>query len=112
MQPVIRPEWVISFIAICGGIILITITIGLLISTYYQYKVVKIARWLGFSAMVCFCLAAVLFPVGFDMDLIGGKAYQLPTSYTVGISYIFFILSLWITVISELFAGKVCLPHF
>ena len=59
-----------------------------------------------------FCNAAVIFPTGFNMDHIGGEPYQLPSSYQVGISYIFFVLALWITVISELFAGKVCLPHF
>lgn len=63
-------------------------------------------------AVVLFCMAAVMFPIGFYMDQIGGEAYQLPSSYHVGISYIFFVLALWITVVSELFAGKVCLPHF
>lgn len=62
--------------------------------------------------MVVFCLAAVIFPMGFHVDEIGGQPYQLPNSHQVGISYILFVLSLWITVISELFAGKVCLPHF
>lgn len=62
--------------------------------------------------MVLFCLAAVIFPLGFDIDMIGGSAYQLPASFRIGMSYIFFVLALWITVISELFAGKVCLPHF
>jgi modulator of smoothened protein len=52
----------------------------------------------------------VIFPLGFYE--IGGLAYQLPSSHQVGISYIFFVLSLWITVVSELFAGKICLPHF
>jgi len=46
------------------------------------------------------------------MEEIGGEPYQLPNSFQVGLSYIFFVLALWITVISELFAGKVCLPHF
>lgn len=62
--------------------------------------------------VVLFCLAAVIFPMGFHVDEIGGQPYQLPNSHQVGISYILFVLALWITVISELFAGKVCLPHF
>ncbi|KAF9803092.1 hypothetical protein SFRURICE_012337 [Spodoptera frugiperda] len=65
-----------------------------------------------FIGLVVFCLAAVIFPMGFHVDEIGGQPYQLPNSHQVGISYILFVLSLWITVISELFAGKVCLPHF
>ena len=34
------------------------------------------------------------------------------TQWQVGISYIFFVMALWTTVISELFASKICLPHF
>ena len=63
-------------------------------------------------SVILFCLAAVIFPIGFDMDQIGGEAYQLPNNFRVGISYIFFVLALWITVVSQLFASKVCLPHF
>lgn len=63
-------------------------------------------------SVVLFSLAAVIFPMGFHMQQIGGQPYQLPNSHHVGVSYILFVLALWITVISELFAGKVCLPHF
>jgi len=63
-------------------------------------------------SVVLFCLASVIFPMGFHVDEIGGQPYQLPNSHRVGISYILFVLALCITVISELFAGKVCLPHF
>ncbi|ROT73337.1 putative uncharacterized protein C16orf52-like A [Penaeus vannamei] len=70
------------------------------------------ARWVGFTAMVLFCLAAVVFPMGFYVEEIGGEPYQLPNSFQVGYSYIFFVLALWMTVVSELFAGKVCLPNF
>lgn len=62
--------------------------------------------------VVLFCLAAVIFPLGFHTDEIGGQPYQLPNSHQVGLSYIMFVLAVWIVVISELFAGKVCLPHF
>ena len=89
------------------------------------------AKWMGFVAVIFFCLAAVIFPIGFSQNEIGGAAYQLPNSYQVlqtfpsskhitliqrtfqvGISYIFFVMALWTTVISELFASKICLPHF
>ncbi|KAK2192000.1 hypothetical protein NP493_41g04053 [Ridgeia piscesae] len=108
----LRSEWILTFLCITAGILCITVTIVLLGVSYWMYNVMKFARWLGFVAMIMFCLAAVIFPIGFNMDQIGGEAYQLPSSYQVGISYIFFVLALWITVISELFAGKVCLPHF
>ena len=84
-------------------------------SVMVKYALLNICRHLLFHisiSVIMFCNAAVIFPTGFNMDHIGGEPYQLPSSYQVGISYIFFVLALWITVISELFAGKVCLPHF
>jgi hypothetical protein len=80
----------------------------------YNHKHLNVStiNYFHFSLVVLFCLAAVIFPLGFSMSEIGGEPYQLPNSYQVGLSYIFFVLALWITVISELFAGKVCLPHF
>ncbi|XP_060074819.1 modulator of smoothened protein-like [Ylistrum balloti] len=108
----LRLEWLLTFVCIILGIHCITATIILLIMSHWKYRIMKHARWLGFIAMVLFCKAAVIFPIGFNMEQIGGKAYQLPNNYQVGISYIFFVLALWITVVSELFASKVCLPHF
>lgn len=78
------------------------------LSTRYQLVVF----FFFLLTVVLFCLAAVIFPLGFHINEIGGQPYQLPNSHQVGISYIMFVLALWITVISELFAGKVCLPHF
>jgi len=112
MPSPVRAEWLLAFVCIMLGIICISITIVLLGLSYWEYRVMKFARWLGFVAMILFCLAAVIFPIGFDMDQIGGEAYQLPNNYRVGISYIFFVLALWITVVSQLFASKVCLPTF
>ncbi|ESO84077.1 hypothetical protein LOTGIDRAFT_211017 [Lottia gigantea] len=108
----VRAEWVLTFICVVLGIMCISITVILLGLSLWEYRVMKFARWLGFVAMILFCIAAVIFPIGFDMDQIGGEAYQLPNNFRVGISYIFFVLALWITVVSQLFASKVCLPHF
>lgn len=110
--PDLQPEWLLALVCIFVGCICITTTIILLASSHWDRNVVPYARWVGFTAMVLFCLAAVIFPMGFHVDEIGGQPYQLPNSHQVGISYILFVLALWITVISELFAGKVCLPHF
>lgn len=110
--PDLQPEWMISLICIFIGCICITTTIILLVSSSWDRNVIPYARWVGFTSMILFCLAAVIFPLGFHMDEIGGQAYQLPNTYKIGNSYILFVLALWITVISELFAGKVCLPHF
>ncbi|XP_063708867.1 uncharacterized protein C16orf52 homolog A [Culicoides brevitarsis] len=110
--PELQIEWLIALICIFVGCICVTTTIILLASSNWDRHVITYARWVGFTAMVLFCFAAVIFPLGFHVDEIGGLPYQLPNSYSVGISYIMFVLALWITVISELFAGKVCLPHF
>ncbi|BES88274.1 unnamed protein product [Nesidiocoris tenuis] len=112
VTPDLQPEWLLALVCIFLGCVCITTTIILLISSHWRRNVIPYARWVGFTAMVLFCLAAVIFPMGFHVDEIGGQPYQLPNSHQVGISYILFVLSLWVTVMSELFAGKVCLPHF
>ena len=68
--------------------------------------------WNLFILVVLFCFAAVIFPLGFSVPEVGGQPYQLPNSFQIGVSYIMFVLSLWISVISELFAKRVCMPHF
>lgn len=110
--PRLQPEWLLTLVCILLGCICVTAATVLLALSRWSVRVLPYARWMGFSAMLLFCLAAVIFPIGFTMDEIGGEPYQLPSSHQVGLSYIFFVLALWITVISELFAGKVCMPHF
>ncbi|KAH8364362.1 uncharacterized protein C16orf52 homolog A [Drosophila suzukii] len=110
--PDLQPEWLIALICIFVGCICVTTTVILLASSSCNRNVIPYARWVGFTAMVLFCMAAVVFPLGFHVEEIGGQAYQLPNTFKIGISYIMFVLALWITVVSELFAGKVCLPHF
>ncbi|XP_016991036.1 uncharacterized protein C16orf52 homolog A [Drosophila rhopaloa] len=110
--PDLQPEWLIALICVFVGCICVTTTVILLASSSCNRNVIPYARWVGFTAMVLFCMAAVVFPLGFHVEEIGGQAYQLPNTFKIGISYIMFVLALWITVVSELFAGKVCLPHF
>ncbi|KAH8351474.1 uncharacterized protein C16orf52 homolog A [Drosophila kikkawai] len=110
--PDLQPEWLVALICIFLGCICVTTTVILLASSSCNRNVIPYARWVGFTAMVLFCMAAVVFPLGFHIEEIGGQAYQLPNTFKIGISYIMFVLALWITVVSELFAGKVCLPHF
>ncbi|KAH8240043.1 hypothetical protein KR032_010546 [Drosophila birchii] len=110
--PDLQPEWLVALICIFTGCICVTTTVILLASSSCNRNVIPYARWVGFTAMVLFCMAAVVFPLGFHIEEIGGQAYQLPNTFKIGISYIMFVLALWITVVSELFAGKVCLPHF
>jgi len=109
--PKLTYEWGIVLLCIFIGCIGITTTIVLLAVSNWERSVLTHARWIGFLAMILFCIAAVIFPIGFHIPQIGGEPYQLPNSHQVGSSYILFILALWIIVISELFVGKVCLPH-
>lgn len=109
--PLLSTEWLISLILIFIGVVCLTAVVILLLASRWDRNVIFYARWIGFLALIVFCLAAVIFPLGFYVPEINGFAYQLPNSHQIGISYIFFILALWITVISELFAGKICLPH-
>jgi len=110
--PTLRPEWLITLICVFCGCICVTTTVVLILTSIWDRTVTPYAKWVGFVAVIFFCLAAVIFPIGFSQEEIGGAPYQLPNSYQVGISYIFFVMALWTTVISELFASKVCLPHF
>lgn len=110
--PNLPSEWIATLFLILLGCMFLFSVVVLLIISRWDRNVISYARWIGFIAMVLFCLAAVIFPLGFYIEEIGGLAYQLPSSHQVGISYIFFVLALWITVVSELFAGKICLPHF
>ena len=110
--PSLESEWMTTLVLIILGCLCVTGAVILLALSTWNPRVISYARWFGFSAMIFYCLAAVIFPLGFGEESIGGDSYQLPSSHQVGISYIFFVLSLWITVVSELFAGKVCMPHF
>ena len=107
-------EWIISLSLIIIGILFVSLTIGLLIMSGYgmRHYILSYARWTGFTGMCLFCVAGVIIPMGFYDKKIGGEAYQLPSSFQVGVSYIFFVLAIWMSVVSELFAGKVCMPHF
>ena len=107
-----HPSWAFTLVAIFSGCICLSTTIGLLVASHWHREVVNVAKWLGFVAVILFCLASIIFPIGFQIDEIGGVPYQLPDSFQVGLSYIFFVMSLWITVISELFVSKLCLPLF
>ena len=110
--PTLNPEWLFTFVAIFGGCVCLTTSIVLIIASHWDRTVAPYAKWFGFAAVIVFCLASIVFPLGFTVDEIGGVPYQLPNNFQVGLSYIFFVMALWITVISELFVSKLCLPHF
>jgi len=110
--PDLSAEWTCTLVFIVLGICCLTSTCVLLISSHWHRRVTQHARWIAFVGMVLFCLAALVFPIGFYVDEIGGRPYKLPASTQVGSSYVLFVMSIFFTIISELFAGKVCLPVF
>lgn len=110
--PRLSLEWMLTLILISFGIVCLSVTCVLQILSHWKRNAIKYARWIAFTAMTLFCLAAVIFPVGFAIEEIGGQPYKLPNQTQVGSSYVLFILAIFFTVISELFAGKVCLPMF
>lgn len=55
-------------------------------------------------------MAALVFPIGFYINEVGGQPYKLPNNTVVGSSYVLFVLSIFFTIVGLLFAGKVCLP--
>lgn len=65
-----------------------------------------------FFLVIFLCFSTVLFPMGFDSEIIGGSPFQLPADYRIGSSYIAFVGATWLTVVSALIAGKMFIPRF
>ncbi|KAK3529339.1 hypothetical protein QTP70_029145 [Hemibagrus guttatus] len=108
--PSLSPEWLATLFFIILGIISLSITCTLLVLSHWHQETAKYARWIAFTGMVLFCLAALIFPTGFYISEVGGQPYKLPNSTVVGSSYVLFVLSIFFTIVGLLFAGKVCLP--
>jgi len=111
-SPSLSAEWTCTLVFIMLGIFCLSGTCVLLVASRWYRSSTQHARWIAFVGMVLFCLAALVFPIGFYVDEIGGRPYKLPASTQVGSSYVLFVMSIFFTIISELFAGKVCLPVF
>ncbi|CAF3335015.1 unnamed protein product [Rotaria socialis] len=106
-----RLVWSISFGLALAAFALLSVTIVLLVTSQYtQTPIAQYGRLAGFIAMIFLCLSSILFPMGFDSELIGGSPFQLPSDYRIGSSYILFVGATWLTVISTLTTGKMCLP--
>ncbi|XP_042197011.1 uncharacterized protein C16orf52 homolog B [Callorhinchus milii] len=110
VPPQLPPEWVTTLFFIIMGIISLTVTCGLLVASHWRREATKYARWIAFAGMILFCMAALIFPIGFYINEVGGQPYKLPNNTQVGSSYVLFVLSIFFTIVGLLFAGKVCLP--
>ncbi|CAF4872043.1 unnamed protein product, partial [Rotaria magnacalcarata] len=85
----VRLAWVIAFglATVAIGLLIVTIIL-FVISQHGQTSTIVYGRLAGFIAMIFLCLSTVLFPMGFDSEIIGGSPFQLPTDYRIGSSYI------------------------
>jgi len=99
--------WIVALIVMICGCLATVATIAFMIYSHWRRGAVVFAKWTGLGAVILSSLATIIFPIGFSVPDIGGAAYQLPNSYEVGISYILFVMSLWMAVISEMFAFRI-----
>uniref|UniRef100_A0A2K6MGE4 Modulator of smoothened n=1 Tax=Rhinopithecus bieti TaxID=61621 RepID=A0A2K6MGE4_RHIBE len=61
---------------------------------------------IAFTGMMLFCMAALIFPIGFYISEVGGQSYKLPNNTVVGLSYVLFVLSIFFTIVGLLCAAK------
>lgn len=110
----IQPEWILTFIFIVIGTTGLTAaTVANIVSFFWHpYEAQTIARFAGLVAIIFFNLAQIVFPSAFGQDQIGGTAFQLPSNFEVGHSYILFFLAHLASVFSELCAAKICRPRW
>lgn len=81
--PRLPGAWLLALVCVILGILAVSATIVLIILSVWRRSNAMYAKWMGFIGVIFFCLAAVIFPIGFSQDEIGGAAYQLPNSYQV-----------------------------
>ncbi|XP_070295552.1 uncharacterized protein C16orf52 homolog B-like, partial [Salvelinus sp. IW2-2015] len=63
IPPRLPPEWVTTLFFIILGIISLTVTCGLLVASHWRREATKYARWIAFTGMILFCMAALIFPI-------------------------------------------------
>ncbi|KAF4115471.1 hypothetical protein G5714_002960 [Onychostoma macrolepis] len=68
IPPRLPPEWVTTLFFIIMGIISLTVTCGLLVASHWRREATKYARWIAFTGMILFCMAALIFPIGFYIN--------------------------------------------
>ncbi|XP_061564655.1 uncharacterized protein C16orf52 homolog B-like isoform X2 [Cololabis saira] len=106
IPPQLPWEWVTTLFFIILGIMSLTVTCALLVMSHWYHEATRYARWIAFTGMVLFCMAALIFPTGFYISEVGGQPYKLPNNTMVGSSYVLFIMAIFFTIVGLLFAGK------
>uniref|UniRef100_A0A2K5C1C3 Modulator of smoothened protein n=1 Tax=Aotus nancymaae TaxID=37293 RepID=A0A2K5C1C3_AOTNA len=105
ISPGLPPEWVTTRFFIIMGIISLTVTCGLLVASHWGREATKCAQWIASTGIILFCMAALVFPIGFYINEVRGQPYKLPNTIA-GSSYVLFVLSIFFTIVGLLFAAK------
>ncbi|XP_065898417.1 uncharacterized protein C16orf52 homolog A-like [Dysidea avara] len=104
--------WTTCLILIIVGMVGILVTFCVLITALWKRRteVGSIVKWISFFSTISFCFAALVFPIGFVDDEIGGDPYYLPGRQRIGYAYICFVLSILFSVLGHVFINKICFP--
>ncbi|KAJ8033398.1 Modulator of smoothened protein [Holothuria leucospilota] len=98
MMPNGPVEWLLAACLIGIGILALTVGIAMIFMSDKRPKLRRYPKYLGLFAWFLFCVAIVIFPAGFDLPLIGGQSYLLPSSAKTGMSYVLFFMGILCTV--------------
>eukprot|EP00051_Salpingoeca_urceolata_P027407 m.481374 g.481374 ORF g.481374 m.481374 type:complete len:175 (+) comp22147_c0_seq1:444-968(+) len=105
-------EWQATTAFISIGILLLLCATVATVLSFSRSSFLNYAKWIAFAAAGFFSLASLVFPIGFDGEPVGGKAFKLPEHSNIGFSYIAFIVSLLLIFVGELFAMKILCADF
>ncbi|XP_065192243.1 uncharacterized protein C16orf52 homolog B-like [Sycon ciliatum] len=108
-------EWMVTTCLItAGALVLLGADVCLLLAEWKKNR--RFLTWtklLAAGGVMFLCLGTLVFPVGFALDEIGGAPYKLPHFMKLGPSFSMFIISVFLSIISNFLANKTCeRPHF
>uniref|UniRef100_A0A2K6TAG2 Modulator of smoothened n=1 Tax=Saimiri boliviensis boliviensis TaxID=39432 RepID=A0A2K6TAG2_SAIBB len=107
ISPGLPLEWVTTRFFIIMGIISLTVTCGLLVASHWGREATKCTQWIAFTGTILFCMAALIFPIGFYINEVrGDKPYWKDPNNVAGSSYVLFVSSIFFTIVGLLFAAK------
>ncbi|KAL4673246.1 hypothetical protein H8959_017180 [Pygathrix nigripes] len=104
IPPRLPLEWVTTLFFYHGNHL--TVTRGLLVASPWGREATIYVQRIAFTGMMLFCMAALIFPIGFYISEVGGQSYKLPNNTVVGLSYVLFVLSIFFTIVGLLCAAK------
>eukprot|EP00040_Diaphanoeca_grandis_P004267 m.27831 g.27831 ORF g.27831 m.27831 type:complete len:177 (-) comp15818_c0_seq1:183-713(-) len=98
--------WIAALFFISVGCISLILSSVAGVAAFLKPKELKKSKWFGLTSAVCYCIATLIFPAGFNHDDIGGSVYKLPENSSIGFSYIVFIIALLFIFFAEMLTVK------